>query len=199
MEDKKKLPGWVVPTGIIAVIVLLVGVLFGGTYNSLNMKRNDVDAKWSQVENVMNRQSQLIPNITATVKGQMQHETDILNQVIKGRTAYQQTEQDPKASRNDKLAAGDEMSRNLSVYVNALKENYPTLGSDKSVQMMITELEGSINRISQERRNYIQSVQSYNTKVTSFPANLIANMMGFDRMQQYSAPANTTETPKVEF
>lgn len=195
----RKSTKWVVPAGIVAAIVVVVGVMLAGSYNGLNAMRNKVDSQWAQVENVMNRQSQLIPNINATVKGQMEHETDIMEQVSKGRAGYAQAEADPSASRNEKLAAGDEMNKSLSLYVNAIKESYPNLGSDQSIQSMVTELEGSINRISQERRTYIQTVNEYNTKVTSFPANITAGMMGFQRMKQYTAPAGTLETPKVEF
>lgn len=98
---------------------------------------------------------------------------------------------------NDKLAADRKLGEQTSILVNAIHENYPQLESNKNVKTLMTQLEGSENRISVERKRYIDQVNAYNRQVTSFPANLVAGMFGFQKLQQYEAPAGSDEVPEV--
>ena len=101
---------------------------------------------------------------------------------------------------NEKLAADDAIKENTQVLVNAVTENYPDLASSQSVQTLMTQLEGSENRISVERRRYIEDVNSYNKKVSSFPASVTAGQMGFHKIDQYKATAkNADKAPTVSF
>lgn len=180
---------------VIGVIVLVVVAMYGSTYNSLNSRRSDVEAQWAQVENVMQRRADLIPNLVSTVKGQMKHEQKIIDAVTDARSAYAKA-----TTPNEKLAADDAIKENTQVLVNAVTENYPDLASSQSVQTLMTQLEGSENRISVERRRYIEDVNSYNKKVSSFPASVTAGQMGFHKIDQYKATAkNAGKAPTVDF
>lgn len=168
--------------GVIVAIAVIIVAMFGSTYNGLNNSKNNVDAAWAQVENVMQRRADLIPNLVSSVKGQMAHEQKIIDSVTDARAAFNKA-----ATPNEKLKADDNLQEQTSVLVNAIQENYPDLSSSESVQTLMTQLEGSENRISVERKRYIDAVTVYNQKVTSFPTNMTAGMMGFHKMDQYKA------------
>ena len=191
----KKNKTWMAVAGIVGVIVLILVAVYGSTWNSMNSKRSDVEAQWAQVENVMQRRADLIPNLVSTVKGQMKHEQKIIDAVTDARSAYAKA-----TTPNEKLAADDAIRENTQVLVNAVTENYPELASSQSVQTLMTQLEGSENRISVERRRYIGDVNEYNKKVMSFPSSLVAGQMGFHKMDQYEATAkNADQAPTVSF
>lgn len=195
MLTVKKNKTWLAVAGVVGVIVLVLVAVYGSTWNSMNSKRNDVEAQWAQVENVMQRRADLIPNLVSTVKGQMNHEQKIIEDVVEARSAYAKA-----ATPNEKLAADDAIRENTKVLVNAVTENYPELASSQSVQTLMTQLEGSENRISVERRRYIEDVNEYNKKVMSFPSSLVAGQMGFHKMDQYEATAkNADQAPTVSF
>lgn len=132
---------------IIGVIVLFGFVAFG-SYNSLVSSENNVDAKWSQVENVMQRRYDLVPNLQAAVKGSMKHETKVFGQIADARKQYANA-----SSSTDKLKANDQMQAASSTLINVIHENYPELASNENVKSLMTQLEGSENRISTEREN----------------------------------------------
>ena len=178
---------------IAVVIVTIVGLGFGVPYNDLNSSKNDVDAQWSQVENVMQRRMDLIPNLVNTVKGSMKHEDKIFDDIAKSRQQYANA-----TTNNDKLSADQKTNSNLSTLVTAINENYPNLSSNDNVKTLMVQLEGSENRISVERERYIQDVNTYNKKVTSFPANLTAGALGFKKMANYQAETGASVTPKVD-
>lgn len=186
---------WLAVAGVVGVIVLMIVAVYGSTWNSMNSKRSDVEAQWAQVENVMQRRADLVPNLVSAVKGQMDHEQKIIDAVTEARSAYAKA-----TTPNEKLAADDAIRENTQVLVNAVTENYPDLASSQSVQTLMTQLEGSENRISVERRRYIGDVNEYNKKVTSFPSSLVAGQMGFHKMDQYEATAkNADQAPAVGF
>lgn len=184
--NKKSMP----VIGVIIAIAIIIVSMFGATYNGLNNSKNEVDASWAQVENVMQRRADLIPNLVSVVKGQMNHEQKIIDSVTDARAAFNKA-----ATPNEKLKADDNLQEQTRVLVNAVTENYPDLRSSESFQTLMTQLEGSENRISVERKRYIDAVTVYNQKVTSFPTNMTAGMMGFHKMDQYKA--TTPEADKA--
>lgn len=190
MDSKMK--KWIPLGVIIGAVLIIVGVLAGG-YNGLNSKKNDVEASWSQVENVMQRRYDLIPNLVSSVKGQMKHETDVFTAIADARKQYSSATKD-----TDKLAADEELGKQTQILVNAVTENYPDLASSESVKTLMTQLEGSENRISTERRRYIDTVNDYNKQVTSFPNNMTAGMFGFSKMEVYHADTAAQTAPKVD-
>lgn len=193
-EKTPKLKPWMVAVFAIVVILLLGIAIGGGMYNTMNASKQVVDGDWAQVENVMQRRADLIPNLVASVKGEMRNEQEILKSIAASRKAFETSD-----TQAGKLAADDELNAQTTVLLNAVKENYPDLASSEQVKTLMTQLEGSENRISVERKRYIDDVADYNRKVTSFPMNLFAHAFGFDGIAQYKADAASANVPVVDF
>lgn len=193
-EKAPKLKPWMVAVFAIVVILLLGITIGGGMYNTMNASKQVVDGDWAQVENVMQRRADLIPNLVASVKGEMKNEQEIFKSIAESRKAFETSD-----TQAGKLAADDELNAQTTVLLNAVKENYPELASSEQVKTLMTQLEGSENRISVERGRYIDDVADYNRKVTSFPMNLFANAFGFDGIAQYRANAAAANVPIVDF
>src|SRR5581483_5002759 len=132
-----------------------------------------VDMAWSQVENVLQRRADLIPNLVASVKGYAKHEKDVLEQLAQARTKYAGAQSVP-----DKIAAAGEMGSALSRLM-VVVENYPNLKADATFMRLMDELSGTENRISVERRRYNEAVQDYDLSIRRLPYNLVAGPMGF--------------------
>lgn len=189
-----KLKPWMVAVFAIVVILLLGMAIGGGMFNSMNASKQAVDGDWAQVENVMQRRADLIPNLVASVKGEMRNEQEIFKSIAESREQFETSD-----TQAGKLAADDKLNAQTTVLLNAVKENYPELASSEQVKTLMTQLEGSENRISVERGRYINDVADYNRKVTSFPMNLFAHVFGFDGIAQYKANAAATNVPVVNF
>lgn len=190
----KKPKPWVIVLAALFIVVVFCGASLSAAYNSLNGSRTDCDAQWSQVENVMQRRADLIPNLVATVKGQMANEQKIFASIADARKAYSGA-----STPNEKLAADQKLGDETTVLLNAVKENYPDLASSESVKTLMTQLEGSENRISVERKRYIDEVNEYDKKITSFPMNLIAGPFGFKKIDQFKADSTALKAPTVDF
>ncbi|QSZ28009.1 LemA family protein [Aceticella autotrophica] len=177
---------------IIAVIVIFAGMFFG-SYNSLVKQQEDVNSKWSQIDNQLQRRADLIPNLIETVKGYAKHEEAVFDSVNKAREKLlsANTVQE-KANANDQL--GTALGRLL-----AISENYPTLKADQNFRQLSDELAGTENRIAVARMDYNNAVQQYNTSIRQFPTVIIARMFGFNEKQYFKAQANAKEVPKVDF
>ena len=193
-EKAPKLKPWVVAVFAIVVILLLGIAIGGGMYNSMNASKQVVEGDWAQVENVMQRRADLIPNLVASVKGEMRNEQEIFKSIAASRKAFETSD-----TQAGKLAADDELNAQTTVLLDAIKENYPDLASSEQVKTLMTQLEGSENRISVERGRYIDDVADYNRKVTSFQMNLFAHVFGFDSIAQYRANAAAANVPVVDF
>ncbi len=190
MNKKSKNAIWI---GL-AIIVLVIGGMLITTYNKLVSAENDVDESWSQVENVMQRRADLIPNLVESVKGSMQQEQEVFGNITEARKSYNEA-----STPEDKVAANDDLTRELATMVNVIRESYPELGSNENVKTLMTQLEGTENRISTERRRYIKSVNTYNKLLVRFPNNLIANLFNFERKDNFEADEDAKEVPEVDF
>src|SRR5699024_7504558 len=190
MNKKSKNAIWI---GIVGIVVVIVGTIIG-TYNNLASAENDVVADWSQVENVMQRRAGLVPNLVESVKGSMQQEQEIFGNITEARKSYNDA-----STPEEKVAANDDLSRELSTMVNVIRESYPELGSNENVKTLMSQLEGTENRISTERRRYIQSVNTYNKLLVRFPNNMIAGLFNFERKDNFEADDDAKEVPKVDF
>lgn len=193
-EKAPKLKPWVVAVFAIVVILLLGIAIGGGMYNSMNASKQAVDGDWAQVENVMQRRADLIPNLVASVKGEMRNEQEIFKSIAASRKVFETSD-----TQAGKLAADDQLNAQTTVLLDAIKEDYPDLASSEQVKTLMTQLEGSENRISVERGRYIDDVAAYNRKVTSFPMNFFAHVFGFDGIAQYKANAGGANAPVVDF
>ena len=175
----------------------VVGVLALGsiaTYNRLVTLHEAVPGAWAQVENVLQRRFDLIPNLVSTVKGYAKHEKELLTEVTKLRSQWG-VAKTPEARIQSAGALEGALSRLLLV-----AENYPNIKADASFLRLSDELAGTENRIAVERMRYNEIVQSYNTLVQRFPTNLVARMTGFKASESYfKMEAAAAKAPKVEF
>lgn len=183
---------------IIIIIIVLVLLLGGGScvgkYNQLVTLNENVDTSWAQVENVLQRRNDLIPNLVNTVKGYAAHEKKVFIDVTEARAKVGQAQTVPqKVEANNQLTAA--LGRLLLVV-----ERYPDLKANQNFLALQDELAGTENRIAVERRRYNESVRMYNTFVRRFPNNLIASIFGYARENIYfKAEEGAKEAPEVKF
>lgn len=154
---------------VAAVLVVAVGV-FASVYNSFVGYDEGIKAAWAQVENVLQRRSDLIPNLVNTVKGYAKHEKDIFEDVANARAALLGAK-----TIDDKAKAAGTLDTALGRLL-AIAENYPQLKANENFMALQDELAGTENRIAVERKKYNEIVQSYNTSVRRFPGNVVAGM-----------------------
>lgn len=193
MENKKGLFGAIgLAIIIIAAIIVILIIYIIGIYNSLVVFDQDINAKWSQVENQYQRQADLIPNLVSVVSSAVKVETNFVKEVTDARTKYQNSK-----SPSEKDSSGVEMTNSVTTFVNAVAENYPQLKANTQYVTLTDELSGTQNRITVARGEYIKSVQTYNTKVKTFPTILIARMLGFSEKDYYKADVNSLKTPSL--
>ena len=195
---------------VLAIVILLVLIVGGGaisTYNSLVTKQQNVNAKWSQVENQMQRRADLIPNIVATVKGVAGLEERVFTKIAEARSQLLSTMQNPNSTTADKIAADSKLDQTLrdggllgtGGRFLAITEQYPQLKSNESFLKLQDELAGTENRLATARYDYTQAAQDYNTTRSRFPAVLIAGLMGFKEQPYFKAEEGARQAPKVDF
>ncbi len=183
----------VTPILILVVIVILIGGMFAKNYNSLVALDNEVDGAWAQVQNVVKRRADLIPNLVETVKGYATHEQETFTKVIEARNKV------VDAKTPEELSAADsELSRAIGD-INVVVEAYPELKANQNFLDLQTQLEGTENRIATERQRYNEVVKSYNLAVRKFPMNLFAGMMGFEQRNYFEASPEEQKAPEVKF
>ncbi len=200
---KKGLIGCLAVAAIVAVVAL--GFLFWlmGQYNGLVAAREQVNTAWSQVENVYQRRLDLIPNLVETVKGAADFEKETYTAVTEARAKAGQIRLDAKDLSDPETfkrleAAEGELSSALSRLM-AVAENYPELKANQNFLDLQSQIEGTENRIAVERRNFNTVAQGYNTRVKSFPANLVAGRFGFAERPYFTAAEGAAVAPKVQF
>ena len=179
---------------VLIIVALLVGSSFISRRNQMAIKREAVNAAWAQVDVVLQRRADLIPNLVETVKGFAQHEEEVFGEIAKARSAYLNA-----TTPADKIAANSRLEASLAKVL-VLTENYPQLKSNENFLRLQDELAGTENRIAVERRRYNEAVQDYNTYIALFPNSLIASMSGFTRNDAYfKTEPGARQAPKVNF
>ncbi len=190
---------WKIPAVIGGVVLLLI-MIVAGSYNSMVASRESVNTAWSKVESQYQRRSDLIPNLVNTVKGAANFEQETLTKVVEARAKATQIKVD--ANNPDDIAkfqqAQSEVSSSLSRLL-AVAENYPQLKATENFRDLQSQLEGTENRITVARNDFNDVAKSYNTKVKSFPANLLAGMFGFKERLYFEADADAKKAPSVNF
>jgi LemA protein len=186
-------PGTIVLIVIVA-IVLLVGLWFAGTYNSLVRLRNQVRNAWSQIDVQLKRRHDLVPNLVETVKGYMGHERETLESVVKARSrAVSATDMGARTQAETEL--GGALGR-LMVVV----EQYPDLKANQNFLSLQEELTSTENRIGFSRQHYNDSVMQLNTRIQSVPANIVAGMANFKEEPFFEIQeAEARLAPEVKF
>ncbi len=185
--------------GLIAVIVIVIILLvFGGMYvgakNQMVAKNETIKSNWAQVDVVLQRRADLIPNLVETVKGIAQQEKDVFGAIANARAAMMGAK-----SPAERIAANGQLDSALARLM-VVVENYPQLKSNENFLRLQDELAGTENRIAVERKRYNDSIQDYNTFILQFPNSLFAGFAGFTKNDAYfQASPESREAPKVNF
>ena len=193
--------------GIVAlVLVVIVGAVLAwgiGISNDLVRRQVAVDGAWSQVENVYQRRADLIPNLVETVKGASNFEKSTLQAVIDARAKATQMVVTPEvlndpAKFHQFQQVQGELSGALSRLL-AVAENYPDLKANQNYLELQSQIEGTENRIAQERQRFNAAVTDYNTAIRLFPASLVAGIRGFKAKEFFQADPGSQKAPQVKF
>jgi len=181
---------------ILIVLVVLLAVIalpLLTSYNSLVAAEETVNSAWSQVENQLQRRTDLIPNLVNTVKGYASHEETVFTEVTKAREKLIAA-----GTVAEKAEADQELSSAVSRLL-AIAENYPELKADANFRQLADELAGTENRIATARMDYNNAVQAYNTKIRKFPTVIVAKIFGFEPKEYFKAEENANKVPTVDF
>ena len=169
--------------GVVVGLLLLVGIGLAGSYierrNTMVQQKEAIKGAWAQVDTVIQRRADLVPNLVETVKGFAAQEQAVFSNIAEARAAL-----GGARTPSDRIAANDMLSGALSRLL-VVVENYPELRSNQNFIRLQDELAGTENRIAVERRNYNQAVQQYNTYIQLFPNNFVAGLSGFEREDAY--------------
>jgi len=185
---------------IVVIVVLGVYSWMKGSYNEMVRLNEEVQAQSSQIENQYQRRADLIPNLVSTVKGYAEHEKSTLDQVAEARAQASQTRIDINDA--EALAKFDQAQGELSSALSrlmAISENYPDLKANQNFRDLQTQLEGTENRISVERRKFNETARQFNTYIKMFPRNILSNLYGFEPVNYFEAQQGAETAPKVEF
>jgi len=179
---------------VVAVIALLVGGAYVSSRNQMVTKNETVKSAWAQVDVVLQRRADLIPNLVETVKGFAAQEQTVFHDIASARSALLGAQ-----TPADKIAANGQLDGAIGRLL-LIVENYPQLKSNENFLRLQDELAGTENRIAVERKRYNDALQDYNTYVGLFPNNIFARWAGFQRNNAYFAASESSrEAPKVQF
>ena len=180
---------WVILAIIIIVVIALICM-----YNSLVQAKIKVDNAWSQIDVQLQRRFDLIPNFVETVKGYMTHESETFEKIASLRTSWANSE-----SISEKASIDGELSNTLKTIM-AVSESYPDLKANQNFMQLSEELRNTENKISFSRQFYNDTVTIYNTKLETFPSNVIASMFGFKEESLFEAESDEArKNVKVDF
>lgn len=184
---------WIAPVAIVAIILIIGVFWFVGQQNSLIRLEESIDASWSEVDNQLQRRSDLIPNLVATVRGFADQEQAVFGQIAdaRARLAGAQTVAETAESYGELQSA---LSRLLVIV-----ESYPELRSNENFIRLQDELAGTENRIAVARRRYNESVREFNTRIRLFPARMVADRLGMVGREYFEVEESAREVPRVDF
>ena len=170
--------------------ILIIGLFLMSSYNNLVSKNESVKNANSKIEIALQRRYDLIPNIVNSTKGYMTHEKEIFTKIADTRS---------KIGSNDKLTKQEGESELTSAISRLLvvQENYPELKADNQVTALMSELEGTENRLFTARKDYNEIATNYNKSISTFPNNMIANMFGFNKAELIESEKDAKTAPKV--
>ncbi len=179
---------------VLALVALAIGGMYVGRRNVLVQKNEAVRSAWAQVDVVLQRRADLIPNLVETVKGFAAQEQTVFHDIASARAALLGAR-----TPEEKIAANGQLDGAIGRLL-LIVENYPQLKSNENFLRLQDELAGTENRITVERKRYNDTLQDYNTYIGLFPNNLFARWAGFQRNNAYFAASESSrEAPKVQF
>lgn len=176
------------------LLLIIIGIIsVAGSYNKMITAREGVDTALSDLDVVLQRRADLIPNLVNTVKGAAAHETEIIDSVTSARANLLGAD-----SVSEKAEANDELSKAINALM-VIVENYPTISTSANYTQLSDELAGTENRIATARRDYNEIVKEYNSLIIKFPNNILAGMFGMEKAEYFTASEGSAEVPTVEF
>ncbi|MGI6469236.1 MAG: LemA family protein [Syntrophomonadaceae bacterium] len=178
---------------VLAALIALAVFSGVGMYNSLVAANENIDGKWSQVENNLQRRADLIPNLVETTRAFAAQEKEIFTNIAEARAKLAGANSVAETAQAD-----SELSQALSRLL-VVVENYPQLKSDANFRQLADELAGTENRLATARKDYNDAVQAYNTRIKRFPTNIVAGMGGFGPREYFSAQPGAQNVPQVKF
>lgn len=191
--EVRDMEGWLIALIVIGAIVLLLVFFVAGTYNSLVSLRNKVKDQWSQIDVLLKRRADLIPNLVETVKGYAKHESETLENVIAARNRIA----DAKTTEEE-IKADGELSRALGRLF-AVAESYPDLKANTNFMDLQNNLKETEDKIQYARQFYNDAVLKYKDKIEQFPSNIVASIFKFKPEAFFETDAASKEVPKVQF
>lgn len=192
----------IIPILIIVVVGIFVYTKSVGTYNQFVQTEEVINGQWAEVETQYQRRADLIPNLVNTVKGYADFEQETLTEVVNARAKATSMTINPDNLTPENIAAFQQAQDQLSGSLSRLLvtvEKYPDLKANQGFLDLQAQLEGTENRISVARRNFNQSVQSYNSNLRTFPNNIFAGWYGFETKGYFESAAGTENAPTVQF
>ena len=198
MNEKYK--KFIVP-GIIVGVLLLIGLWIGGTYNSLVSEREKVTAAFSNVETQYQRRIDLVGNLVNTVKGSSDFEKSTLTEITEARAKAGSVKVDASSSQaqvQQYVDAQNQMNSALSRLLVTV-EAYPNINSTDAYRDLMSQLEGTENRIQVARSDFNNTARPYNTRIQTFPTNVIANLFGFSQRAYFESQEGADKAPTVDF
>ena len=180
--------GFLIGLGVVVLILFIIGGSIAGTYNSLVAQRVDVTKAQADIEAQLQRRFDLVPSLVSSVKGAMHQEQAVFDAIAEARTKYAGA----AAGSSDKITAGAQYESAIGRLL-VVMENYPELKSIGTVSDLMTQLEGTENRISVARQRYNEVVQTYNTSIKTFPTNIIAGMFGFQEAKMFESVTGASQ------
>jgi LemA protein len=188
--------GCIIAVVVAAILALILYGMFKGAYNQLVAQDQNVKQAWAEVDNDLQRRTDLIPNLVGTVKGIAGHEEKVFGDIADARARLAGAAPGPSAAKID---ASNDLSNAISRLL-VVVENYPQLKSNENFLRLQDSIEGTENRLAHARENYNKTVQQYNQVAKSFPMVLFVGMTRFDREKPYfQAPESARERPNVDF
>ena len=180
-------------TIIIIAVVVIILIYFIATYNGLVNLKNKVKDGWAQIDVLLKRRNDLIPNLVETVKGYAKHEQSTLTEVINARNKAVNA-----GNKEEEMQAASELTKALGNLF-ALSESYPDLKANTNFLDLQNNLKETEDKISYARQFYNDNVMAYKNKLEMFPSNIVASMFGFKPEAFFEATSEEKETPKVQF
>jgi len=180
--------------GVVLLVVVIIAGTFIGQYNGLVNSETDIETAQAEIQTLLQKRADKIPNLVATVQGYTDYESETYKAVTEARSAVKNAADVPSMD-----AADAQLDRALNVWVNAVTESYPELKANQSFTALMDEISSIENEIQYSRTSYNEIASKYNKKVRRFPGNIFASMYGFEEVELFSASQSAQEAPTIDF
>ena len=178
---------------IVLAIILIAAIFVISQRNGLIRSEMAIEAQWAEIDNQLLRRSDLMHGLLQSTRGLMAHETSVINNITEARTRLAGA-----GTPEDRIEASNQLERAFSQFLVVL-ENYPDIKADQAFTRLMDEITGTENRIAVARRNYNNSVNSFNVKLRVFPSSIFANSMGMTPKPFFEIPQEARERPDYDF